>query len=589
MTFAVAVTFVVLAAVIAGLTLTRVSPDMVLLGGLASLLVAGVLTPAEAFGGFSNEGLATIAALFIVAEGLRRTGGVNFVGLRLLGRPSSLRAAQLRLMAPVAALSAFLNNTPVVAMMMPVVSDWARRRNLSVSKLLLPLSYASILGGLVTLVGTSTTLVVNGLMLATPGQEGFSMFDMAWVGIPAAVVGLIYIPIASKWLLPDRRPAHKQLSDPREYVVEMVVQEQSPIVGTSVEDAGLRSLPGMYLMEIQRGRELVIAAEPTTRLQALDRLMFVGIVESVVDLQKVPGLVPAPDQLFKVNNPRSHRCLIEAVVGGGRLAGQTVREAKFRTHYNAVIIAVSRDGDRVKKKVGDIRLQSGDTLLIEGHPSFVDTHRNAREFLLVSSVDDSTPVTHERAWIARALMLLMVVLAATEATSMLKAACIAGGGMVAFRCLRPSHAKRAIDLSVLLGIGAGLGIGVAMDRSGAAAFAATALLESAGTNPTVALATIYVITTILANLITTQAAAVLVFPVALATAEGLGVNFMPFAVSLTVAAAAAFATPVGYQTNLMVYGPGGYRSSDFLRIGAPLSLLVWITTVIAAPLAFPFH
>lgn len=588
MTLAVAVTFVVLAAVIAGLTLTRASPDMVLLGGLAALLVAGVLTPAEALGGFSNEGLGTIAALFIVAEGLRRTGGVNFIGLRLLGRPNTLGGAQVRMMAPVAALSAFLNNTPVVAMMMPLVSDWARRQRLSVSKLLLPLSYASILGGLITLVGTSTTLVVNGLMIATPGQDGFAMFDIAWVGIPVALLGLAYVPLASKWLLADRRPAVTQLDDPREYVVEMVVQPQSPIVGQSIEDAGLRSLPGMYLMEIQRGEEVVPAVEPSTCLQALDRLMFVGVVESVVDLQKVPGLMPAPDQLFKVDNPRSHRCLIEAVVGRGRLAGLTVREAKFRTNFNAVIIAVSRDGERIKKKVGDIRLQSGDTLLIEGHPSFVDAHRNSREFLLVSSVEDSTPVTHERAWAARLLMLVMVMLAATEVTSMLKAACIAGGGMVLCGCLRLSQAKRAIDLSVLLGIGAGLGIGVAMDRSGAAAFVATGLVKSAGTNPYVALATIFLVTNVLANLITTQAAAVLVFPVALATAQGLGVNFMPFALGLTVAAASAFATPVGYQTNLMVYGPGGYRGSDFLRIGGPLSLLVGVVTVIVAPLAFPF-
>ncbi|MEM6292837.1 MAG: SLC13 family permease [Myxococcota bacterium] len=588
MTWAVLVTFGVLAAVIAGLTLTRVSPDMVLLAGLAVLLVTGVLTPAEAFGGFSNEGLATIAALFIVAEGLRRTGGINFVGLRLLGRPKNLAAAQLRLMTPVAALSAFLNNTPVVAMMMPVVSDWARRQKLSVSQLLLPLSYASILGGLVTLVGTSTTLVVNGLMLATPGQQGFSMFDIAWVGIPATLVGLVYMPLASRWLLPPRKPALTQVDDPREYVVEMMVHKQSPIVGKSIEDAGLRNLPGVYLMEIQRGEDLVAAVEPTTRLQAEDRLMFVGVVESVVDLQNIPGLMPAADQLFKVNNPRSHRCLIEAVVGRGRLEGLTVREAKFRTNYNAVIIAVARDGERIKKKVGDIRLKSGDTLLIEAHPSFVDNQRNAREFLLVSPVADSTPVTHERAWIARSLMLLMVVLAATEVTSMLKAACIAGGGMVAFRCLRPVHAKRAIDLSVLLGIGAGLGIGVAMDRSGAAAYVATGLVGSIGTNPYVAIATIYLVTTVLANLITTQAAAVLVFPVALATAQGLGVNFMPFAIALTVAAASAFATPVGYQTNLMVYGPGGYRSVDFLRVGGPLSLLIWATTVIMAPLAFPF-
>ncbi len=588
MTWSIGVTFGVLMAVVSGLTLTKIAPDMVLLGGLAILLVTGVLTPAEAFGGFSNEGLATIAALFIVAEGLRRTGGINFVGLQILGKPKTLAGAQLRLMTPVSALSAFLNNTPVVAMMMPVVSDWARRQRLSVSQLLLPLSYASILGGLVTLVGTSTTLVVNGLLLATPGQRGLTMFEIAWVGIPAAVVGMAYVPLAARWLLPSRKPARTQFDDPREYVVEMLVSKSSPIVGQSIEDAGLRNLPGMYLMEIQRGDDIVAAVEPTVRVQADDRLMFVGVVESVVDLQKIPGLTPAADQLFKVHDPRSHRCLIEAVVGPGRLAGMTVRAAKFRTHYNAVIIAVARDGQRVKKKVGDILLQSGDTLLIEGLPSFVDNQRNAREFALVSPVADSTPVTHERAWIARGLMLLMVALAATEVTSMLKAACIAGGGMVLFGCLRPVHAKRAIDLSVLLGIGAGLGIGVAMDRSGAAAWVATGLVSSMGANPYVALATIYFVTMVLANLITTQAAAVLVFPVALATAQGLGVSFMPFAIGLTVAAASAFATPVGYQTNLMVYGPGGYRSVDFLRIGGPLSLLIWAVTLIVAPIAFPF-
>lgn len=588
MTWAIALTFAVLAAVIGGLTLTQLAPDMVLLAGLGVLLVSGVLTPAEAFGGFSNEGLATIAALFIVAEGLRRTGGINFVGLRLLGKPTSLASAQVRLMAPVSALSAFLNNTPVVAMMMPVVSDWARRQNLSVSQLLLPLSYASILGGLVTLVGTSTTLVVNGMLLATPGQRGFSMFEIAWVGLPAALVGLLYIPIASRWLLPARRPARSQVGDPREYVVEMMVHKASPIVGQSIEEAGLRSLPGVYLMEIHRDGEVMTAVDPHVTVQASDRLMFVGVVESVVDLQKIPGLMPAVDQIFKVNNPRSHRCLIEAVVGRGRLVGMTVREAKFRTTYNAVIIAVSREGERVQKKVGDIQLQVGDTLLVEADPSFIDNQRNAREFMLLSPVADSTPVTHERAWIARLLMLGMVVLAATEITSMLKAACIAGGGMVLFRCLRPVHVKQSIDLSVVLGIGAGLGLGVAMDRSGAAAYVATSLVSSVGTNPYAALATIYIVTTVLANLITTQAAAVLVFPVALSAAEGLGVNFMPFAVSLTVAAATAFATPVGYQTNLMVYGPGGYRGVDFLRVGAPLSLLVWGVTMVMAPLAFPF-
>lgn len=589
MTVAMGISLVVLLLVIAGLTLTATSPDMVLLGGLVVLVVTGTVAPADALGGFSNEGLATIAALFVVAEGVRQTGGISFVGLRVLGAPRTRAGAQMRLMAPVAALSAFLNNTPVVAMMIPVVNDWARRRNLSLSQLLLPLSYASILGGLLTLVGTSTTLVVNGLLLATPGQRGLSMFELAWVGVPVAVVGLAYVPVASRWLLPRRTPARDRLDDPREYVVEMVVARGSPVVGRTIEGAGLRSLPGMYLMKIQRGAYTVVAAEPATRIQAGDRLTFVGVVESVVDLQKIPGLVPATEQLLRLRDPRSERCLIEAVVGShGRLAGVTVRESAFRTRYNAVIIAVARDGARVHRKIGDIRLQAGDTLLLEGPPSFVTSARGSRDFLLVSPVEDSTPVAHERAFVARGLLLLMVGLVAAEVTTMLVAASLAGLGMVVTGCLRPAQAKRAIDWGVLLGIGAGLGIGAALEGSGAAAVLATQLVGMVGESPLGALVAIYGVTTVLANLVTTKAAAVLVFPVALATAQGLEVSFMPFAITLVVAAAAAFATPVGYQTNLMIYGPGGYRSIDFLRLGGPLSVLVGMVTVAVVPTIWPF-
>ena len=589
MPWEIVATFGVLAGVMAGLTFTKVSPDMILLGGLVVLLVTGVVGPEVAFDGFSNEGLAAIGALFVVAEGLRRTGGVSFVGMRVLGNPTTAAGAQLRLMTPVAALSAFLNNTPVVAMMMPVVADWARRCGFSVSKLLLPLSYASIFGGLLTLVGTSTTLVVNGLLLDTPQARGLTMFELGALGLPIVAAGLLYVPIASRWLLPDRRPAIEQLDDPREYTLEMLVAPTSPIVGKTIEEAGLRQLPGMFLMEIHRGDHVIAVAGPETQIEAGDRLVFVGVVESVMDLQKIPGLTPAADQLFKIDEPRSHRCLVEAVVSSSyRYLGMTIREAKFRTHYNAVVIAVARHGERIRKKLGDITLQAGDTLLLETHPSFVEVQRNSRDFFLVSQVEDSTPVAHERAWVARIIGLGMVLLVAFEVTSMLRAACLAGAAMIATRCLRVSQAKRSIDWGVLLGVGAGLGIGHAMDQSGAAALTARHIVELVGTDPWVALAAIYVVTTVLANLITTKAAAVLVYPVALSVATSLGVDFMPFAIALIVAAASAYATPIGYQTNLMVYGPGGYRGIDFLRIGAPLSVIVLILTVALTPLIWPF-
>jgi di/tricarboxylate transporter len=586
----IAITFSVLGASVTALMLTRVAPDMVLLGGLVLLMLCGVVTPEEALGGFANEGLATIAALFVVAEGLRRTGGMNFVGTKLLGEPKSLFAAQMRLITPVAALSAFLNNTPIVAMMMPVVEDWARRLGVSVSKLLLPLSYAAILGGLITLIGTSTTLVVNGMLIASPGQRGFTMFELAWVGIPTTIVGLLYIPIASRWLLPPRKPALTQIVDPREYVVEMLVAPNCPVAGNTIQHAGLRHLPGMYLMEIQRGEQIIAAVGPDEIVNAGDRLVFVGVVESVVDLQKIPGLIPAADQLFKIGVPRSHRALVEAVVSSSsRVAGLTIRQAKFRTQYNAVVIAVARDGERVLGKIGDIRLQAGDTLLLETNPAFTDAHRNSRDFFLVSAVKDSTPVRHDRAWLARGILFAMVLLATFEVMSMLKAACVAGIAMVATQCLRVAEVKRSIEWSVLLAVGAGIGLGVAMDRSGAAGLIASSLISAVGTDPFAALVVIYVVTSVLANVITTKAAAVLVFPVALATAADLGVNFMPFAIALTVAAASAYATPIGYQTNLMVYGPGGYRAIDFLRIGAPLCVLVGIVTIVIAPLVWSFQ
>lgn len=588
MTWQIAVTFGTLGSVIAGLTLTKLAPDMVLVAGLVVLVVSGVVHPSHALEGFANEGLAAIAALFVVAEGVRRTGGLLFVGRSLLGRPSGLRGAQLRLMVPVAALSAFLNNTPVVAAMMPIVADWARRQQLSISQLLLPLSYASILGGLATLIGTSTTLVVNGLLVATPGQRGLTMFEIAWVGVPVAIIGILYVIAVSRYLLPLRKPAMLQLDDPREYVVEVLVERHSPVVNRSITTAGLRALPGVYLMEIRRGEEIIAAVAPETVVHAGDRLVFVGVVDSVVDLQKIPGLTPAADQLFKIDDPRSHRCLVEAVVSSSsRLVGETVRAAKFRTRYNAVVIAVARDGERVRKKIGDIELKAGDTLLLETTSTFAETQRNSRDFLLVSTVEDSTPVQHERAWIARVILVLMVVLVSTEVITMLRAACAAAAAMVAFGCLPVPQVKRSIDWGVLMGVGAGLGIGSALEQSGAAGYIADGLIALVGQNPLLALVSIYLATTVLANLITTKAAAVLIFPIALATAVHLNASFMPFAIAITVAAASAFATPIGYQTNLMVYGPGGYRGVDFLRLGGPLTLVIAAVALAIIPVVWP--
>ena len=568
---------------------SRIGPDIILCGGLTLLVTLRVLTPEAAVVGLANEGLVTVGLLFIVAAGLRETGGMSLAVQRLLGRPRSILRAQARLMLPVVALSAFLNNTPLVAMLLPVVDDWARQCRLAVSKLMIPLSYASTLGGTCTLIGTSTNLVVNGLLSQTPQLPRLGFFDITWVGLPCAFVGLGFMLLCSRWLLPQRRPAISPSDDPREYTVEMRVESGGALVGKTIDQAGLRHLPGVYLMEINRNGQVLAAVSPQERLWENDQLVFVGVVDSVVDLQRIRGLSPATNQVFKLTAPRAERCLIEAVVSSScPLLGMTIRDGHFRTHYNAVVIAVARNGVRLRQKIGDIVLHAGDTLLLEAHPQFVEAQRNVRDFFLVSQVENATLPRHERAWVALAILLGMVSVVTLRLMSMLNAAMLAAGLMIVMGCCSAATARRSVNWQVLVVIAAAFGLAEALQGSGAAAAVAGALVGLAGDNAWLALATVYGVTMLFTNMITNNAAAVLMFPIALATATSLHVSPMPFVMTLMMAASCAFATPIAYQTNLMVYGPGGYRFVDYLRFGGPLSLLLWAVTVVITPLVWPF-
>lgn len=583
------VTLSMLGGVLILMAATRIGPDVLLCGALTLLITLGVVTPAEALSGLSNEGIVTVGVLFVVAAGLRETGGMHLITRRLLGCPRSAMLAQARLMFPVATLSAFMNHTPLVAMLLPVVNDWSRRLRQSASKFMIPLSYATILGGTCTLIGTSTNLMVSGLVHTTPGLPSMSLFDPLWVGVPCAFVGLVYILLTSRWLLPERRPVFSILEESREYTVEMSLTEDSPLIGQTIEQAGLRHLPGVYLMEIGRNGHVLPAVSPQERLHSRDQLVFVGVVESVVDLQRFRGLIPATDQVFKLKHPRPQRCLIEAVVSEScPLVGQTIRDGRFRTVYNAVVIAVARNGARLRQKIGDIVLRPGDTLLLETRPSFVEQQRNSRDFLLVSQVEDATLPRHDRAWVALGILGAMVTVATFGWMSMLTAGMLAAGLMILTGCCTSTIARRSVDWQVLLVIAASFGLERALWNSGAARLIADSFLGAAGNSPWLALAVIYGVTLLLTELLTNNAAAALMFPIAIATATGLGVNPMPFVIALMVAASCGFATPIGYQTNLMVYGPGGYRFSDYLRIGVPLDILIGIVAVLVIPVAWSF-
>lgn len=589
----------VLAGVLALLAATRIAPDAILVAGLTMLLGVphpsadgwrlGVLSLERGFSGFSNTGMLTVGALFVVVAGLRETGGIDYIASRLLGRPTGERRAMARVMAPVCLLSAFLNNTPVVAMMIPAVQDWARKLKINPSRLLIPLSYSAILGGSCSLIGTSTNLVVAGLVIVHTDLEPLGMFDITWVGLPTALVCAAFLLLVGPRLLPDRRATDTALSDPREYTLGLVVPEGSAMAGKTVDQAGLRNLPGSFLIEIERSDEVIAPVGPQQLLRAGDRLLFAGVVDSIRELVNTRGLALATDQVFKLDSPRFRRRLYEAVVAPScSLTGTTIRESRFRNRFNGAVIAVARNGERVRGKIGDIRLQGGDLLLVEADAGFRERAGNTRDFLLVSSLQDSTPRRHGRAPLALVILIGMVALASFEIYPMLLAALIGSGLMILTRCCTLTEARRSVDWSVLIVIGASLGIGEAMGQTGTATLLADTVLGLVGDHPWALLAAVYTVTAVLTAVISNNAAVALMFAVTQATAEGLGVNLMPFVIAIMMAGSASFATPIGYQTNLMVYGPGGYTFGDFLRIGVPMNLVAGVVVVGITPLVFPF-
>jgi di/tricarboxylate transporter len=593
----------ILLAVLFALARNYAGADVVLLGAAVVLVTLSGLsnrfpTPEQGVSAFGNEGLVTVAVLFVVAAGLTETGALRVITERVLGRPRTVPAAQLRLMLPVTGISAFLNNTPVVAMFIPIVTEWCRRIGISPSKLLIPLSYAAVLGGLCTLIGTSTNLVVHSLMLQAratdPAMPTLGMFTLTPVGVPVALAGCAFLALVSNRLLPARRSVASHMENPREYTIEMEVEPGSVIDGLTIEAAGLRHLPGLYLAAIERSGLRRVPVPPDEVLKGSDQLTFVGVVESVRDLQRVRGLVPSADQASRLDSPRHVRFLAEAVVSPtSPVVGHSIREDRFRSRYEAVVLAVHRNGERLEERIGDIVLKPGDTLLLETTRRFMRQHRNSRDFFLVSDVPDSQPLRHDRAWIALSTMLLMVLVTTFQdytGVSMVHAALLAAMVMGLTRCLSAEQARRSVDWATLVSIGAALIIGRATQTTGLASAIAGALLtvlEPAG--PIAVLAGVYGLTLLFTEIVTNNAAAALIFPIAHAASASLGVSFLPFAVVIAIAASAGFATPLGYQTHLMVYGAGGYRFSDYLRVGVPMDVLAMVITVTLVPLVYPLQ
>jgi di/tricarboxylate transporter len=606
----------------------RTPTEIVFLGGLIVVILSGVISPTLAFSGFSSSAVLTIGGLLVCGAALRETGVLDWFGERLLGSAEDERTAMLRLFVTLLIASAFLLNTVVVVMMMPVVLDWCRKRRIAPSRLLIPVSYFAILGGVCTLIGTSTTLVMNSELQSQQARheakfesrpdlpvddrdraEAFAlqlhpirMFEIGQAGFPCAVVGGLVLLFLGPHLLPNRTDMLEQFGEQRrEYLVEMQLQGDSAMVGQSVGQAGLRRLPGLFLIEINRQNEVITPVSPSDVLRPNDRLIFSGVVSTIVDLEKIPGLIPTADDSY-VSDPkfRQRRNLTEVVLSRTcPLIGSSVRDGAFRQHYNAAVVAVHRNGVRLTNKIGNIVLEPGDTLLLQTSNDFVPLYRNHRDFFLVSTVAGATPRRSDRAPLAAMLGLVLVGwLAMTSLlssypwmaglSSTAVAAIAIAGLTVVTKCISVSDARQAINLPLLLTIAGALGLAKALDESQADEFIANGIIAIVGQDPWPLLITVYGLTMIFTEMITNNAVAVTLLPIAVRVAEGAGYSPRPFIMAIALAASLSFLTPIGYQTNLMVMGPGGYHTTDYFKVGLPVAVAVAITALALIPNIWPF-
>lgn len=570
------------------LSLTRISPHVVMMGVMTILSALGILSATEALAGFSNSGLITVAAMFVVAAGVYGSGGVDLLVNKVLGQPTSVRSALCRIFPPVVLLSGFLNNTPVVATMIPAIHAWARKIKIPPSKLMIPLSYTAILGGTLTLVGTSTNLVINGQYQALTGEAGFSLFSITAVGIPVALAGMAFIWLFLPRWLPDR--SEKQaFGNLREFTLEVTVDPSGPLVGKTVQGANLRQLERVYLVEVERQGTILTAVSSEEVLHGGDRLVFAGDTQAISDLLRIHGIVASSEEgeISSLNKDRAERCLVEAVVSPHCAAlGKNIRDAKFRDRYGAVVLAVARNGERVKGNLGNIYLEAGDTLLLEARPAFVTRQRYNKDFLLINDLDTETP-RHERAWLSWGILIGVVVAAGFGVISMLNAALIGAGLMIVTGCCTISQAEKSLDLTVLITIAASFSLGAALQKTGVAEWLAYYIIDLSAGTPWLMLIMTYVVVSLLTETITNNAAAVLMLPIVLEVTEKASLNNEPFIFAIMMAASASFATPLGYQTNLMVYGPGGYRFSDFLKVGIPMNIFIGAVTLLVLILGWP--
>ena len=581
------ITIVAVLAMFLTLLFTNLREDVAFLGVIAVLLLTGVLDTKEALAGFSSSSVVVIGVLFVVVAGLVQTGVLQWIVRYLLGSPKSYAAAITRLMVPVAFLSSFLSNTTVVALFVRIVKIWSKKLNIAPSKLLIPLSYASGLGGVCTLIGTPPNLIISGLYASDTGTQ-LNLFVTTIPGIVCLAVGIISILVLQR-LLPNRKTGEDSLNNASDFTVEMVIPADSDLAGKTVEEAGLHHVVGGQMVEIVRFDSMIISPVPADEyLMGNDRLVFTGKVDDLLNLRNSHGLAIADKPVFTLDEMDKKRIIrMACILPGCELIGKSISATTIEHDHRLTLLAVSRYGERIEEAPRDIKLQMGDTLLLECAPRTKNIEK-IRRLQFVESSAVTSPTIGAKTLVSSLIMVAMVVLSSLEIMPLLQSAILAAIAMMVFRCCTPTQAMKAIDWNILMIFAGSVVIGSAIQKTGIAEVMAGNMMGWCGDNPLLLMSMMCLAGTFLTEFISNTAAGAIFYPIVYQAAVSLGVDPLPFIVSLMIAVSCSFATPIGSPTHMLVYGPGGYKFVDFLKIGFWMNIIILATNLAIVNLLYPF-
>ncbi|MEM6522924.1 MAG: SLC13 family permease [Bacteroidota bacterium] len=567
----------ILLVMFASIYMQWLKPTVAFLFASLAMVVLGIITPRQVLEGFSNQSIASVAIVILLTAGVRENFNIELFLDKVFGGLKSYRSFLLSMMAKVAILSSFVNNTPVVVLMTPYVFNWGRKNNISPSKLLIPLSYATILGGMITLIGTSTTLVLNGFLMESK-LPPIDPIDLLITGLSVSIIGILFLVLFSSKLLPSRTDIMERFElNKREYLIEKRLSNNSKLIGKSVIEGGLRNLNGVYLVEIIRNEKLITPVAPDETIQKDDILIFAGNTDNIIDLTLTDIGIELPPKLAPSTSGKVN--VVEAVVSANSsLLGKTVKESNFRERYNAAVIAIHRNGEKLSGKIGRISLKAGDVLLMYTGDQFTARVDLFKDLYIIAGEEKEIRPGKPNKTKFYVLLFAILILLFGQLFNLFVSLLVLLSIAVAMRIVTLKHVKRDLDLNLIIILVLSISIGEAMINSGAGemiGMTLTNLLSEYGS--LAVLAGLMLIATFLTSFITNVGAIAICFPLALAVANQLGISGEPFFLAIAFASSAAFLTPIGYQTNLIIYGPGGYNFRDFLKIGFPITALYLCT------------